>query len=300
MGKNTHTLAKWLNNELSEKEQAEFEASPDFEIYQKIKQYTAQLEVGSVDDDHILKKVLQHKKTTSTVVPLYKKWLIRVAAIFIIGLSMTYMITNFATQKQIAEYGETASFTLPDNSEVVLNSGSKAIYKKWNWDQHRCIELKGEAYFKVAKGKQFEVNTDLGKVTVLGTHFNVKTRENRFDVSCYEGRVKVNYQDAQIILTHGQSVTFENGKQTNSQFNMIQPMWIDGQISFNKENFTSLLEEIKRQYNISIELKTTASKALFTGKLPTKDLDITLQIIGTTYNLDIKKVTKNKIIIKEK
>ena len=35
--KKNRLLAKWLNNDLSQDELAEFEASPDFEKYQKIK-----------------------------------------------------------------------------------------------------------------------------------------------------------------------------------------------------------------------------------------------------------------------
>jgi transmembrane sensor len=41
--KKNHTLAKWLNDELSDATLTEFEASPDFEKYQKIKNYTAHL-----------------------------------------------------------------------------------------------------------------------------------------------------------------------------------------------------------------------------------------------------------------
>ena len=126
-----------------------------------------------------------------------------------------FCLKNFVPQTQTANFGEKTTFSLPDNSEVVLNSGSEINYKKWNWDNNRRLELKGEAYFRVSKGRRFEVQTSLGKVSVLGTQFNVKARKNRFDVVCYEGRVKVNYANTQIILTHGQSVTFENGKQIN-------------------------------------------------------------------------------------
>ena len=31
------------------------------------------------------------------------------------------------------------------------------MYKKWNWENNRKLNLNGEAYFKVTKGKTFEV-----------------------------------------------------------------------------------------------------------------------------------------------
>lgn len=298
--KKNDLLARWLNDDLLEKELAEFEASPDFEKYQKIKNYTAHLEVDDFDENAMLSNILQQKKRTPRVVPLYKKWMLRVAAIFVLALGVTFVMKNFVPETQTSNFGERTTFLLPDNSEVVLNSGSEISYKKWNWDNNRHLELEGEAYFRVSKGRRFVVQTNLGEVAVLGTQFNVRARKNRFDVICYEGRVKVNYASRQIILTHGQSVTFENGKQFNTRVKSVRPEWMNNQICFNKENIKSLLDEVQRQYNITIELNSKDTTSLFTGKLPTKNLNVALQIISTTYHLEAKKVSENKIIFDEK
>jgi transmembrane sensor len=295
-----NNLAKWLNNDLSTDELAEFEASPDFEKYQKIKKYTGHLEMDDLDENTMLSNILKQKKTTQKVVPLYKKWMFRAVAVFVLALGITFLLKNFVPQTQTANFGEKTTFSLPDNSEVVLNSGSEINYKKWNWDNNRRLQLKGEAYFRVSKGKRFEVLTSLGKVSVLGTQFNVKARKNKFDVVCYEGRVMVNYANTQILLTHGQSVTFENGKQFNTLVNVSKPEWMENKICFYKENITTIIDEVERQYNISIELNTKDTNSLFTGKLPAKDLDVALQIISTTYHLKVKKVSINKIIFVEK
>ena len=298
--KKNHLLAKWLSDDLSEQELAEFEASPDFEKYQKIKNFTAHLEVDDMDENTILANILKQKKETPKVIPLSQNWIFRAAAIFVLALGVTFAVKNFVPQIQTANFGERSTFSLPDNSEVVLNSGSEINYKKWNCDNNRHLELQGEAYFRVAKGKKFEVQTSLGKVSVLGTQFNVKARKNRFDVICYEGRVKVNYGNAQIILTRGESVTFENGKQFSTPVKSSKPEWIDNQICFNKENIKSLLDELERQYNITIELNSKDTTSLFTGKLPTNDLNVALNIISTTYHLEAKKVANNKIIFDKK
>ncbi|MCD0467228.1 FecR family protein [Flavobacterium sp. ENC] len=298
--KENRLLAKWLSNDLTEEELAEFKASPDFERYEKIKRYTEHLEVGELDENAMLSNILSQKKATPKVVPLYKKWAFRAAAIFVLALGITLVMQFVLPQTQTAGLGEKTTFSLPDHSEVVLNSGSEIHYKKWNWDHHRHLELQGEAYFRVAKGRRFEVQTNLGKVTVLGTQFNVKARKNRFDVVCYEGRVKVNYANTQILLTHGQSVSFENGKQVNRNIVASQPEWMNHQICFYKENIKSLLEEVERQYNIKIELHTKDTTALFTGKLPANDLTVALQIISTTYYLEARKGADAKIIFDEK
>ena len=298
--KENRLLAKWLNDDLSADELAQFEASPDFEKYQKIKNYTNHLQVDDLDENAMLSNILSHKKATTKVVPLYKKWMFQAAAVFVLALGITFVMKFIVPQTQRADFGEKTTFSLPDHSEVVLNSGSEISYKKWNWDSNRHLELKGEAYFRVAKGRRFEVQTNLGKVTVLGTQFNVKARKNRFDIVCYQGRVKVNYANTQILLTHGQSVRFENGKQVKMNVNSLKPEWIEDQICFTKENIRTLLDEVERQYNVKIELNSKDTISLFTGKLPAKDLDTALQIISTTYHLEAKKVSENKIIFDEK
>lgn len=295
-----YQLAKWLNNELTDSELADFKTSDDYAIYEKIRNYSSNLEVADFDDKKMLEHILKQEKTSPKVISLYKKWFINIAAILVITFGITVAIQNYSSQTQFAENAENTSFLLPDNSQVVLNAGSTIEYKTWNWDNNRNLKLRGEAYFKVAKGKKFEVITKLGKVAVLGTQFNVKARKNRFDVTCFEGRVKVNYKNSEIILTPGKSVSFENGKQINTNIENTKPEWLDHRISFNKENLNQIIEEIQRQYNVSIELKVKNNNALFSGKIPTDNLDSALQIISTTYNLKHKKTGKNTIIFDEK
>ena len=60
-------------------------------------------------------------------------------------------------------------------------------------------------------------------------------------------------------------------------------------MDFEKENLTNIIEEIERQYNITIESKNLESNQLFTGKLPADNLDIAIKIIASTYHLKINK-----------
>ena len=295
-----YILAQWLNNELTEDQLAEFKANPDNEKYEQIKNYTAHLEAPLFNEGKVLEHVINHKKTTPNVISSYKKWLFKAAAVFVIGLGIVFMMQNFALQTQYALNGKKTTFLLPDNSKVVLNAGSEIKYKKWNWDNNRNLELDGEAYFEVAKGKKFEVTTVLGKVVVLGTQFNVKVRKDRFGVTCFEGRVLVKYQEKELILSPGQVVYFEDGKQINTTVAFAKPEWMGNTIAFNKENLRNILDEIQRQYNVSIEVKAKYSSELFTGKIPSNNLDVALQIIATTYHLESKKITANKIIFEGK
>ena len=294
-----YKLAKWLSGEMTKEELVAFEAEPDFVIYNKIKKYASELETPNFDENKTLSTILASPKKEIKTISLTQNWFFRMAAVLVIGLGLFIGYQNFATSTEYAENGVQNSFTLPDNSEVVLNSGSKIAYKKWNWENHRALELNGEAFFKVAKGQNFEVHTSLGKVTVLGTQFNVKQRDNRFDVTCYEGKVKVNYGDTELIITKGMSVAFEDGKSITIPENSIQnPEWLNNEMVFYQANLKSIIGEFERRFNVTLELKSNNNLQLFTGTIPSENIDIALQVLATTYHLEPTKVSKNKIILK--
>lgn len=287
MEENYH-LAKWLNNELEGEELKAFEASKDFAVYQKIKQYSGELTTPTFDEDKMLQTILQSKKAKPISI---QKVVLRIAAVLILGFGITLAVKNFANFTEYAPNGATTAFLLPDNSTVLLNSGSDIEYKKWNWDNERKLKLNGEAYFKVAKGKKFEVATELGKVTVLGTQFNVKNRNNRLDVTCFEGKVQVNYQNTQLLLTQGMTVSFEDGQQlVADQTAQTEPDWLSKQVAFTAAQLPAILEEMMRQYNIDIQMKGKATPQRFTGTIPMNNLDVALEIVATTYHLKMTKI----------
>jgi ferric-dicitrate binding protein FerR (iron transport regulator) len=293
-----YKLAKWLSGEMTSEELAAFQAEPDFVIYENIKKYSASLETPSFDEDKSLAAILASPKKEIKTIPLTQNWFFRIAAVLVIGLGLFLGFQNFSSSTVYAENGALNSFTLPDNSEVVLNSGSEIEYRKWNWSNNRALELNGEAYFKVAKGQKFEVNTSLGKVTVLGTQFNVKQRDNRFDVTCYEGKVKVTYGDTETIITKGMSVAFEDGKSIAMPEHLAQsPEWLNNEMVFYQEDLKSILSEFERHFNVTLTMKSNDNSQLFTGTIPSENLEIALEILSTIYHLKPTKVSKNEFIL---
>lgn len=294
-----YELAKWLNDEMTEAELKEFQSRPDYHLFEKIKNYSSGLETEKFNQEAMLNTILLSEKEAPKVVPLYKNWLFRCAAILVLGIGLWFTYQTASSTTAVSGNGEEITFSLPDNSEVIMNSGSSIEYRKWNWNNNRNLNLEGEAYFKVAKGKKFEVNTNLGKVSVLGTQFNVKARNERFDVTCYEGKVKVNYQSDEIILTKGQTVSFEkNAIIIHQAITAKKPLWTVNQMDFEKESLVNVFEELQRQYNIEIEAKNIQSEQLFTGKIPADNLDVGLQIIASAYHLNYQK-TGDKIVFRK-
>lgn len=286
-------LAKWLNNEMSETELKEFESLPEFATYNKIKKYSAELMAPEVDMDALYAKISANKyNRTAPKARRINQWIPRVAAVLLIALGLSFVLYANHTSSEFAGNGEMAIFTLPDDSQVMLNAGSEAQYKEFNWGNHRRLELQGEAFFKAAKGKTFDVVTPLGTVTVVGTQFNVKARGNRLDVTCFEGSVKVATANDTIMLTPGMAVAFENAKPLPvPAVTRSEPGWVHHEAVFVSENFTNVIAELERQFDIDIVINGTMPQKSYNGTIPTraKDKNTALDMVITAYNLKYKK-----------
>jgi transmembrane sensor len=295
-------LADWLNNSMEESDRKLFESSAEFETYRKIRDYSALLTAPYIDMDATYAAIAEKRNITATKHKTIRlqPWIMRTAAVLIIALGLTFFFYTNHTTTQVADAGNRTQFLLPDNSAVVLNAGSEAAFKTWNWNKNRKLDLNGEAYFKVAKGQTFDVNTPLGKVTVVGTRFNVRARSNRFDVTCFEGKVKVTNNTTTLYLTKGQSASFEGGKAIAvPQVNNTKPGWIDYEAMFVKEKITNIVDELEMQYNVTIKLDNSAPAQAFTGTIPMDDLATALDIITTSYHLKAVKTGKNTFVLSQ-
>ncbi len=290
-------LAKWLSGELEAPEKEAFLKHDDYELYEKIAISSKQFVVPDFDENLMYQNVLSTKKSKSPI-KLNYKWFAGIAASLLIGLGLPLFFMGSFQTTEIAKNGNKNIFELPDASKVTMNAGSEIKYSKWNWDSHRKLDLEGEAFFEVKKGKKFDVNTTLGTVSVVGTQFSVKNRGQRFEVKCFEGIVKVETKNTTLLVKKGENVTFENQKQIESlQQNSNKPEWLELQYNFNSENLTSVIDELKRTYNIEIDLQNVKTMQNFTGTIPTNNQEVALKIVCTTFGLQSKIDSKNKKII---
>lgn len=290
-------LAKWLSGEMDGAELKAFMQTPEYTTYSKIKEFSAQLTAPQGDMDSLYNRIQENKyrgNKPETRVRRLSTWLPRVAAILVLAFGAAYFLYTGQTSTHLADNGKRDTFLLPDNSEVVLNSGSAAEFKEWNWSSNRRIELKGEAYFKVAKGQKFDVVTPEGTVTVVGTQFNVKARNGRLDVTCYEGRVKVVSNGQQILLTPGKSVAYANGKNLNiANDTHQQPVWVGGNdVAFENESLEQVVAEMERQYNLTIKVDAETART-YTGPIPTDDIETALIIIQKHWTLNAVQTGNN-------
>lgn len=290
--KQENDILKWLDRDVSDEELTRLKKTEDFKTLEKIAHYSTQIETPKVDVEKALADLKRKTNNTSKkgkVVQFNFNKLYKYAAAVVVLLTTSYFLlfnneANFNTQ-----FAETKTFNLPDNSEVVLNANSEITYSKKDWENSRNLDLNGEAFFKVQKGKKFTVNTEIGKVTVLGTQFNVKERENYFEVKTYEGLVSVAYKDTLVKLPRGTIFKVVNGRiSTNNTFDVNEKSWLQQESNFKSTALKFVLEEIENQFNYKIETKDIDLNVLFSGGFTHTDINLALQTITIPLQLSYK------------
>jgi len=232
--------------------------------------------------------------------PQIVRWLSYAAAACIAGLLFFYL-QDPSTMVEIGK-GEHLAYTLPDASTIQLNADSKISFKEKSWSKERIVKLEGEAFFEVKKGQTFKVITPLGEVEVLGTSFNVNTRNGSLVVDCQTGKVRVSAKGDQKILTPGQGTRL-NKEQTELvdtyTSNINQRIgWRRNQFHFDNTNFRQVVEEMERQYDTSIqvldkELLDKVGAYTFEGNLETALKEV-------CYQLNAKYTIKEHSVVIEK
>ena len=213
-------------------------------------------------------------------------WSIATSVALLIGLFVAFVKWNYVNIK----IGNMRQYTavLPDNSLVWLNAGTCLSYERFRWNSNRKVQLKGEALFKVSKGSPFVINSYQKTISVLGTEFNVLSRDNYFEVKCLSGKVAVQIPgNKKLLLTKGQGV--RQNKNQAAPIDIIadeqSSLWIKGEFYFNNADLTMVLQELGRQYNIKVKIPEIDRK--YSGYFNNKDLHQALDNIclpmGLTY-----------------
>lgn len=293
-------LAKWLNNELTKAELEEFKKSDEYASYKKIAAATSKLQAPDFDIAKALKDSIANRPATKAVKVVrlnpVKKWM-RIAAVILVLVTGSYFYFNSLDEVVKTDLAQNKSLVLPDASTVVLNADSKLAYHKNNWDDHRNVTLNGEAFFKVAKGKKFTVETTDGLVTVLGTQFNVENRKGFFEVTCYEGLVSVTYKDETIKLPGGTSFMVVNNQIIATEApSTSAPSWITNESTFKSIPLLYVIKEFERQYNTVVETKNIDTTILYTGTFTNKNIDLALKSICLPNQIKFK-LEKNKVLL---
>jgi len=288
-------LAKWLAGEISDKEVKTYISEKDFLAYTKIKEGLEYF-VAPEFDKNKTKKNITSKIQQKPKKLFHLNWYAAAAVVILLFTGAYFFNTALPVHAQ-TNFGERKTFALNDGSEAVLNAKSFIQYPK-KWNDKRELDLHGEAFFKVKKGKSFTVNTNNGTVTVLGTQFDVNSRPDYFLVKCYEGKVRVIQNGDTIFLSKGKAYQNCHSNIDLWDFNTNKPNWFKGESDFKSVPLNMVINELENQYEIKIKSNKIDTSQIFTGSFGHKDLNIALKSVflpmGINFKIENKKVFLSK------
>ncbi|MES2329276.1 MAG: FecR domain-containing protein [Bacteroidota bacterium] len=162
--------------------------------------------------------------------------------------------------------GERSGVTLSDGTIVYVDAATQLKFPVQFIGNSRIVELiDGQAWFEVAKDdtKPFYVKKGDKTVQVFGTHFNVMAYGNESDmkVTLVEGSVKVSNGKSTTMITPGSQAVLSN---SNENLHVIKDAdveqataWKNGQFAFHQVDLSTILRELERWYDVTVEINGT-------------------------------------------
>ncbi len=222
-------------------------------------------------------------------------WVAAAVIVFIAAIAFWKLSGNNNHRVTLAaNYGETSTHQLPDGSEVILNANSAVtLDKTWIDEGDHEVWLKGEAFFHVTKTqdrKRFIVHTDHFDVIVTGTKFNVVNRNGQSNVMLNEGSVIIRTANGkETKMDPGEFVEFKNEKALKRIAKSDSVLaWRDKRLVFENTPLSQVVTIIKDHYGVNVELAdVSVSDKTISGMLPNDNLDVLLQAINATNELEV-------------
>jgi transmembrane sensor len=223
-------------------------------------------------------------------------------------------LTSNRTIEVYTPLGARSIIRMPDSTQIWLNAGTTITYREDYGQTTRSLQLKGEAYFKVAKDSlhPFIVNTQDVIIRALGTRFNVKAypEEKTISATLEEGRIDIktlnmSENDERVLLNPKEKLIYHKETKKSEKYadipeEKIDPVrkpvktqninilsnvrtelytsWKDARWIIYREPLASLAPMLERRFNMKIIFGDDQLKDLkFTGIIENETVD---QLLG--------------------
>lgn len=255
---------------------------------------TLSLDVPSLEErrklsmyDGLMRRIERHRRTH--FLRRVGKW----SAVAMIFMILSYTCFQFfsgstgSPTRYEVPFGQRRVIYLPDQSKVELNANSVlTLSDKWDTGV-REVWLEGEAYFEVEKrpvdNARFVVHTIGPDVVVLGTQFNVNTRNDFTSVFLEEGQVRLvlkkeSHATGELLLSPGDLAQISpEGPQIfrkTAEEARSLTSWKSGYLVYNNASLYQVIKDIGTTYGKQVKLKNQALLSRkISGAIPTDDLD---------------------------
>lgn len=196
--------------------------------------------------------------------------LLKYAAMLLLPL-FTGMMVWYVMDKRVDETsdmvecyvprGEQKQVTLPDGTDVVLNSGTLFVYPRHFHGGRRQVYLSGEGFFEVTRDerKPFVVCAGPLDIRVLGTSFNVDAypEEEEIITTLNTGSVRAHLSEDDskgVTMKPDEKMVYNKEKQTFELFSVDADeyaAWTEGELLFDECPLAAVLKMLERKYDVT-------------------------------------------------
>ena len=229
----------------------------------------------------------------------------KVAAIALIVLSLgaivVYLNNTDLFSKKITiatdSNQKNIQVSLPDGSRIFLNRSSEIIYHANFGKTGRNVSLIGEAFFEISPdvSKPFVINAGNANVKVVGTSFNVITKnsDSAVEVFVKTGKVILSSTSGSesLALDPGYIGTMDtkaSGKIFNKDPNYLS--WKTGLLVYNGQKLDVVFNDLKRVYNMDIIVSDQGIlENKWTSPIDNQPQETIIRLICASFNLSYSK-----------
>jgi len=254
----------------------------------------------------------------------WKNYLMRAAAVLFIPLlvgslllfyrmerRISLMAASSVIEKVVAHPGSRVHFTLPDQTEVWLNSGSTLEYSlALNELETRKVKLSGQGYFRVAHDAThpFLVETEGLSIKALGTSFDVSVydQDKLISATLEEGSIAlIGANGVEITRIHpGQQGVLDKATSTmvvKDVETMLTTSWKDGKLLFRNTALMDVTTQLERWFNCKIHLDPRLLKTNlnYTATIQDETLGEVLKMLEISTRIKTK-IEKREVYIDRK
>jgi ferric-dicitrate binding protein FerR (iron transport regulator) len=324
----SETLARFLSGEMSEAELSAFEKEISVSEENKLmvekmkKQWSAMKEFNNPakPDTRQAWDKLHHRLRKENLIPehevasksrLVANMIKAAAAILILaGISAVIYLNSKPkpaidlVQVNTVNEANTLVKTLADGSVIYIAQNSLFSFPDEFQSETRSVELKGEAFFDITpdKDKPFIIETDEAFIEVLGTSFNVKTKNGHgFELFVDKGRVKVtpkNNPSASQLVVAGEMITSVAQNLVKSKHVPGNELvWYRKRMHFKDETLQNIISVLNRNFNTTFVLaeKDLGNKKM-TATFHNETAETMTELICATLNLKSQTVNGSVVL----
>lgn len=233
---------------------------------------------------------------------------------------------GFVQQFHETKIGEQATITLPDASELILNTNTvvEVVYSKTG---RNIFLTRGEALFSVSKdpARPFRVYAGRRLIEAVGTTFTVQhTQPDNVQVVVKEGRVNflrmqaamapqtfpddldtVLFRNENVPVSAGETANSVNAQGTDVELTRIRSdeldvklAWTHGMLLFQGNTLEQVLEEVSRYTSLKIEAEPGIRDIHVDGYFRAGDIDGLLVAMQEELSIESDRLADDHIILR--